>query len=347
MPGEIRRGSAAIDEALENTGGGGNFKPFLPNIYWKSDKESKYLLFLNGLEEIPQLDMIHFLKDENGHVQSVVAKTDSYFEESTDPLVVKWDAEPKITNLAVAVELEPVMEKVGQRTRPTGFTVATKDFVRKVIDDEGNATDEEEEVTTPVVGLIVQSPYNFFNAVKEYDETESPINETPLKVTRLGQKSNVSYQIAGYDVEVDLSPLFEYLDGVTYLGEDIDTLNEEITDLEPFEAAGIIGATLLAKRIEEFVDEDRYEELAEGVTESLAWDGGKKKASKKDERKAPARKARPSQRRSRQEETDDTPEADEPEADEKPKATRKAKTAKGASPAEKLEALQAKAAAKK
>lgn len=353
MP-EFRRGGAAIQEATENTGSG-EFTPFLPNLYWKNDKEAKYVLFLNTAEDFVTADMIHFIPAD-GHFESVVAKTEPAIGETHDAFVEKWQAPVKTTTLGVAVELEPVMEKVGQRTKPTGFTVATRDFTRKVYDDDGNATDEEEEVTTPVIGLVSQSPHNFFNHVSEWDATESPVHETPLKITRSGDKKNVSYNVAGYDVLVDLDPLFEYLGGVTYIGDEeaIDALSEEISGQEPYEAAVTIGNFLLNKRLDEFIDDDRYDELLAGVTETMAY-GGKKK-DKKEGRKATNRVARPSQRRQAQAEeaeAEDAPEP-EPEETEEPKATKakgktsKAKRApsKGDSPQDRLAALRAKAESK-
>lgn len=347
MPAEFRRGGAAIQEATEKSGQGGDFKPFLPSIYWKNDKESKYVLFLTPVEGFLTADMIHFIKTENGYFESVFAKTEPAIGESVDPLVRDWGAQVKTTTLGIAVELEPVMEKVGTRTKPTSFIVATKEFTRKVIDDDGNDTGEEEEVTTPVVGYISQSPNNFYCHVGEWDATESPVNETPLKITRSGEKKNVSYNVVGYDVEVDLAPLFDYLDGVTYLGDDLEDLVNEIADQEPFEATATIGEVLLTKRIEELADPERYDELYAGVDESMDRYG--KKKDKKSERKAPTRTAKPSARSASKEEPaeDSEPaESDEPEAKPAKKATKAKAATKGASPQEKLAVLRAKAESK-
>lgn len=353
MP-EFRRGGAAIQEATENRGGG-DFKPFLPNIFWKNDKESHYILFLTPVEEFVTADMVHFIKTEGGYYESVIARTDPAIGESEDGFAKKWGAGIKTTTLGIAVELEPVMEKIGQRTKPTSFIVATKEFTRKVYDDKGEATDDEEEVTTPIVGLVSQSPNNFFNHVSEWDATESPVNETPLKITRSGEKKNVSYNVVGYDVPVDLGPLFEYLEGVTYLGDEIATIAGELPD-EPFKAASVIGNALMNKRLDEFADEERYEELLDGVTESMDIYG--KKGKKKEERKGASRITRASQRRTEaaDEETagEDTSgsseetDAEEPSAPKAKAKAAKAKAAptKGSSPQERLAALREKAAAK-
>lgn len=372
--GEIRRGSAAIQEAIDANENrqGGSFKPFLPNIFWKDDKEAKYLLFLNPIEEIPQFDVVPFIPTEAGFPETVVAKTDPYFGEKADRFEKVWDATIRVTDFAVAIELEPTLELVGGRKRPRGFEVATKTFERKVFDDDGDDTGEVEEVTTPIVGIVAQSPYNFFNVVKSYDADEAPIHETATKITRIGKDQNTSYTVVGYpDQEIDLSNFIEYLDGINYLGDedDIAALAEEIADLEPLEAVQRVGSILLEKRIEELVDEERYEELFEGVDESMDKFGNKRKKNKGKGKEKPERKARPSQRRSAaKDDPADDPEPDgddgdgdadapEPEAEEKPKAARKAPAKRAAkaepkedvtseSPAKvKLAALREKAAA--
>lgn len=343
MAGEIRRGAAAIQAAVDanENRGGGSFKPFLPGLFWKDDKESRYLLFLNTIEEVPQFDAVSFIPTENGFFETVVAKTDQYFGEKSDRFEKVWDATVRVTDFAVAVELEPILELVKGKKRPKGFEVATKTFDRKIFDDDGDDTGETEEVTTPVIGVISQSPYNFFNVVKSYDAEEAPIHETPVKITRLGKDQNTSYTITGYvDQEIDLSNLIEFIDGISYLGkpEDIEAIVEQIADLEPLEAANAIGTILLDKRVEELLDEDRYEELFEGVDESMDKFGNKKKKGKKDEKK-PERKTRPSQRRKAAEPEDewvdegdsgDAPDEPEPE---KPKRTRRTTRAK-ATPAD-------------
>lgn len=359
--GEIRRGSAAIQEAIDanENRSGGAFKPFLPNIFWKDDKEARYLLFLNPIEEIPQFDVVPFIPTDGGFPETVVAKTDPYFGEKSDRFEKVWDATVRVTDFAVAVELEPTLELVGGRKRPRGFEVATKTFERKVFDDDGDDTGEVEEVTTPVVGIVAQSPYNFFNVVKSYDAEEAPIHETAVKITRIGKDQNTSYTIVGYeDQEIDLSNFIEFLDGISYL-DDIEKVAEAIADMEPLEAAQHVASLLLEKRITELVDEDRYEELFEGVDESMDKFGNKrKKNSKKGEKKAD-RKTRPSQRSSTKgAENDPEPDGgDSPEAEEKPKTRTRSTTKKASakkedvtneSPAKvKLAALREKAAAQR
>lgn len=338
MPGEIRRGGAAIDEAVQNVkdGGGGGFPPFIPNLFWAKDHDEKYLLFLNPISEIPQFDMITFIPTERGFNESTVSKTDPYFGERTDDFEETWDATAKVTNVAVAVELEPIVEQVGARKKPKGFRVATKDYTRKVLDEDGNTTEETEEMTTPVVGVVQQSPLNFFNVLKSKDDTEFAVNETPVKIVRIGEGANTTYDITGFEVEFDLDNLFQYLNGVSYLGDDLGDLEREIEKIEdPLEAAQRIGSVLLDKKLEELLDEERYATLFEGVTESMDRFNKKKKGR---ERK-PA-KARPSQRKSEP--------ADTTDSESKPVKKAKKATVTSSSPVkERLAELQSRVESKK
>jgi hypothetical protein len=349
---EIRRGSAAIQEAAKSSGKG-EFRPFLPSIYWKDDQEEHYILFLNEIEDTPLFDMIQYIPVEGGYFQETVSKTDQFFGERSDAFEKDWDATARKTNVAIAVELEPVVEVVNKRRKPRGFEVKTVEYERRIFDDDGEATDETEEVTAPAVGYVAQSPNNFFNQISNYDANEAPVTETALKVTRIGKDKTTVYQIIGYDeLPIDLTNLVEYVDGISYLGDDLDPLLDEIEKLTPEEAALAIGKKLLDKREEELIDDDRYQELLDGVTESMDKFGNKKK-SKKD--KDPPRSRVASRRAAKKE---DPPEAEEngdepdepasdPEATEEVKPARKAKAKKAPAkqtPETRMAELRAKAA---
>jgi len=326
---EIRRGSAAIQEAATSSGKT-EFSPYLPAHYWK-DTDEHYLLFLNEVEDMPLFDMIGYIP-VGGYFQETVSKTDQFFGEKSDAFEQDWDATPKKTNIAIAVELEPVVEIVNKRRKPRGFEVKTVEYERTVFDDDGEATDEKEEITSPAVGYVAQSPNNFFNQISNYDANEAPIIETALKITRIGADKNTSYTLVGYDeLPIDLTNLIDYVDGISYLGDDLDPLLDEIKKLTPEEAALAIGRKLLDRREEDLLDDDRYQRLLDGVTESMDKFGNKKK-SKKKEKVEPVR-SRAASRRTTREETDeagnkpDEPAAD-PEATEEVKPTRKAKDKK-------------------
>jgi hypothetical protein len=311
---EIRRGAAAIQEVVDSKGEGGPFRKWIPSIFWPEADEERYLLILNEMDAIPTFEMIGFIKTEQGFTQEAVAKTDPYLGESTDAFVKEWSAKPRQTSLAVAVELEPVIELVNGRKKPRGFRVKTVEYERTVLDDDGEATDEKIDVTAPAIGVISQSPYNFFNQVASFDATEAPIHLTPVKIKRIGSGTKTTYSVTGYeDQEVDLDNLLEYWEGINYLSDDIESIEGELANLEPLEFAQFIGTTVLDKRMEELLDDDRYDELFEGVTESMAYKGGKTKKDNKNKAKA-----KPSQRKAKAlKETESDESEDQPKAKEK------------------------------
>src|ERR1700677_15448 len=348
---EIRRGSAAIQEAAKSSGSK-EFHPFLPAIYWKDDQEERYILFLNEIEDTPLFDMIQYIPVEGGYFQETVSKTDQFFGEKSDEFEKKWDATVRKTNVAIAVELEPVVEVVNKRRKPRGFEVKTIEYERRIFDDDGEATDETEEVTAPAVGYVAQSPNNFFNQISNYDANEAPVTETALKVTRIGKDKTTVYQIVGYDeLPIDLTNLVGYVDGISYLGDDLDPLLDEIEKLTPEEAALAIGKKLLDKREEELIDDDRYQELLDGVTESMDKSGNNK--SKKKE-KDPPRSRVASRRAAKKDEPEgglvgDEPDepASDPEPVEEVKPAGKAKAKKASAkqnPESRMAELRAKAA---
>ena len=149
MP-DFKRGAEAIAKAQEKSKSGGEFRPFTPEFFWKADDE-RFLLFLNpvngetGFVTIDEL--ISFIpikrKKADGDTfttyERVIARTDPVIGEKTDPMVTEWDGQPKTQAIAVAVELEPTYkedERTG-RKRPSGFAVKTREFERRVRDDDG------------------------------------------------------------------------------------------------------------------------------------------------------------------------------------------------------------------
>lgn len=305
MP-DFRKGTEALQAAQKAAKGGGNFRNFAPFISWGDNGDEHYLLFLNQWEDMPQVDYIGFIpqkgekKDgsEFTYNEAVIARTDPALGESSDPLTDEWDAKPSARHIAVAVELEPTFTEVKGRKRPSGFEVKVESFSRRVRDEDNNLTDETEEVTAPVVGFVVQSPHNFFNVVQSYDAGELPIHETPVKITRVGGKgsNSTTYRLDGYEMDVDLTNLFDNVEFISYLGEDAGDL---LTALEEFdvtdetqrtEATQLIGGFMLDKRLEELCDKDRYDQIAGQVTATLdRWGGGKGGNKKEPAKPAPKR----------------------------------------------------------
>lgn len=371
MP-DFRRGADAVAKAQQKAKSGGNFSPFAPEIFWQKDKDERYLLFLNPMSEIPTVDMISFIpqvrKKGDGEkftvYERVIARTDAAIGEDSDAMEDDWQGKPRDTCVAVAVELEPTLEDVRGRMRPTGFTIKTNTYERKVRDDDGKVTDEIEEVVTPIIGFIHASPHNFFNVVAAYDSSESEIERTPVKITRVGSGTDTVYTVTGYeDQTVDLTPLLEEIEGVSYLPEeDMNALVAAVDAADSDEdAALIIGEVMLDKRLEELADPDRYEKLYESITETLDKWAKDKKSTKGSGRKASS--TRPSRRSSRRSAEPTVEEAEEVKADveadaaepEKakpartrtrkaaPKAEKKAEEAPSSDPTGKLDRLRKRA----
>ena len=320
MP-DFRRGTEEIKSSVEAAKNrGGSSRPFVPSIYWKDSDEyrSRYLLILNKIEDIPKVDVISFIPVPDSKVgESVIARTDPAIGDSYDPLVEEWDGNAQESNVLVAVELEPIVDSSGPRAKPSGFEVKTSHFTRRVRDDEGKATDETEEVVAPAVGVIVQRPTNFGNILAAFDESEAPIHETPVKITR-NETQPVTFQIQGYEnLEVDLSNLVEHIDGISYLGDEMDELREAVGDLDPAEAANLVGNIILDKRLEELADGERYEAIYKTVNKSLDTFGNKKKSKPKS-----SARPRPSQRRSAPEPPEEKSPEEEPSATAKLNALR-------------------------
>lgn len=294
-PTRARKGGQAIDEAVEarKNRGDGDFKPFLPNFFWKDDKDFKYLLFLTPVEESYMIQLHPYIDLEDGRPHQIMARTDPTIGAKSDSIHDQWGYKPRDTNVAIAVELEPTMEIKGGYEKPTGFEVATRTFDRKILDDDGNPTDEYEEVTAPIIGLVAQSPHNFFNHLRSYDATEGPVHTTALKITRLNG-DNVTYSVAGYDtIEVDRANLLDFIENVSYITEPEELLTE-IQDMSDEDASLRIGEYLLLKQLNELADEDAYNAILSQITKPARFSD-----KKKDKKESKDKPARPSQRRSR------------------------------------------------
>lgn len=339
MSPDFRRGAAAIEKAQEDQrSGGGDFRPFAPQIFWGKDNADRYLLFLNSIDDIPTVNAITFIpqtkKKANGDTyktyEQVIARTDPAIGENNDPMEDNWDGKVRATSIAVAVELEVETEEVNGRQRPVGFRVATNEFERRVRGDDGELTDEKELVIAPAVGFVTQSPNNFFNVIAAYDANEAPINETPIKITRLGKDKNTTYTPTGYPGQpVDLTDLLDNVEFISYLGDDADKVIDAIATVEnDFEAATVIGNALLDKRLTELCDKDYYDGIYDGITETLdPWSKKGKSSEKSAPKRAASRRDRPSQRKSNEETSVDEPSETDNVSDEtpedKPKSARR------------------------
>jgi hypothetical protein len=258
---------AEASEAQQRSGSN-PFPAFCPEIKWVDDREEKYIAFLNRPEDIPTVALHTFVPvgtatskagKEYTKYESFIDRTDPGVGEDTDDLTARLGHRAQQRSLAVAVELEPTYSTVNGRKRPTGFAVKTETYTRKT-EDGGT-----EEVESPVVGLIVQSPRNFFGWVGSFHESTAPIEETPLQVIRRGKDASTAYDFTPFlDQPIDYSNLFEYVGNVAYLRGDIEDID---LNGEALDVALSIGSKMLDKRLEELADGERYERLVSPITE--------------------------------------------------------------------------------
>src|SRR3954453_19057177 len=293
MSANFRRGMKAMAEAQEaQSRNGGSLPAFCPEIKWPEDREERFIGFLPGPEDIPTRALHTFVPvgtatskagKEYTKYESFIDRTDPGIGEAKDDLTDRLGHRAQQRSLAVAVELEPTYSTAnGGRKRPTGFAVKTETYTRKT--EEGGT----EEVEAPVIGLVVQSPRNFFGWVGSFHESTADIQDTPLQVIRRGKDAGTAYDFTPFlDQKIDYSNLFDLIGNVSYLRDEDISYDESGDSLDQ---ALDIGSKMLDKRLEELADGDRYERLVSPIEEIEDRWGNNSAPAK------PAKVERPSQR---------------------------------------------------
>jgi len=281
-----RRGIGAVEQAA-NRKGGSKIRGFAPEIRWREDGEKKYILVLSNFEDddpnaVVVADLHEFIpvgtgEKANGETytryESFVSRKDPLAGgEDYDDLEDRLGNKPRTRCIGVALELEPEFEVIKGRKKPVNFTVKTEAFSRKT--ETGT-----EEVQQPVIGLIVQSAFLVWSPLGSLDESQGPLSELPMEVTRIGKDVNSRYNFAPFmDMPVDLSNLFDNLDGITYIGDELAEIKDDIIAKGDIEAAQLVGQILVDKRLNELSDKARYEELVTPIEHiEQRFGGGRKK----------------------------------------------------------------------
>jgi hypothetical protein len=264
-----RRGLGAVEQAASRKGGS-KVRGFAPEIRWRDDGEKKYILVLSNFEDddpnaVVVADLHEFIpvgtgEKANGETytryESFVSRKDPLAgSENYDDLEDRLGNKPRTRCIGVALELEPEFEVVKGRKRPVGFTVKTDTFTRKT--ETGT-----EDVDQPAIGLIIQSAFLVWSPLGSLDESQGPLSELPVEVTRRGKDVNSRYDFVPFmDMSVDLSGLFNNLDGITYIGDELSEVKDDLIAKGDIEAAQMVGQILIDKRLHELSDKDRYDEL--------------------------------------------------------------------------------------
>lgn len=260
---------------MQSPGNAKSFPAFCPEIRWQNDREEKFILFLSRIDDIPTVELHTFIpvgttKSGKTKYEQFIARTDPAIGESKDDLTDRLGRKAAARALAVAVELEPQYKTVNGKRRPTGFEVKTETFNRKT--DEGGT----EEVEAPLVGLVVQSPYNFYGWLGSFSESTGTIEDTPFQIIRRGKDAKTTYDFMPFlDQKVEFDNLINLIGNVGYLrGVSIDTSGD------PKDVALNIGSIMLEKRLAELTDADRYEEMVSPIQEiEDRFGGGSPKAA--------------------------------------------------------------------
>ena len=285
-----RRGLGAVEQAASRKGGS-KLRGFAPEIRWREDGEKKYILVLSTFEEddpngVVVADLHEFIpvgtgEKANGDTytryESFISRKDPIAgSESYDDLEDRLGNKPRTRCIGVAIELEPEFEVIKGRKKPVGFSVKTDTFTR-------NGDNGQEEVEQPLIGLIVQSAFLVWSPLGSLDESQGPLSDLAVEVTRRGKDVNSRYDFVHHpNMPVDLSKLFDNLDGITYIGEELTEVKGELVEKGDVEAAQLVAQILLDKRLGELSDKERYEELV-GPIEHIEqrFGGGRKKPAAK------------------------------------------------------------------
>jgi hypothetical protein len=284
-----RRGLGAVEQAAQRKGGT-KLRGFAPEIRWREDGEKKYILVLSSFDGddpngVVVADLHEFIpvgtaEKANGETytkyESFVSRKDPLAgSESYDDLEDRLGNKPRTRCIGVALELEPEFETINGRKKPVRFSVKTDSFTRKT--DDGT-----EEVGQPLIGLIAQSAALMWSPLGSIDESQGPLCDLPLEVVRIGKDVNSRYNFVQFpNMEVDLSGLFNNLDGITYISDELDEVKGELVAKGDIEAAQLVGQILMDKRLNELSDKARYEELV-GPIEHIEqrFGGGGRKPNK-------------------------------------------------------------------
>jgi hypothetical protein len=313
----FRAGRAELEDAATRKSSG-SFS-FVPRIRWREDAETKYILVLTSIEEVIRVQLHEWIPVGKGERadgetytrwEDFISRKDPAIGEDYDELSERLERDAKDRFVGIAVELEPEVETGNNnRKRVTGFTVKTKDYTKKGENDG----DDDVEMTQPELGLIIESQKTFWGPMGSIDSSQGPLSELPLEVIRRGKDQHTRYDsIPFMDVPVDLSPIIDHLDGISYLNDEMDDVVNKIeaADGDMLAAAQVVADVMLSKRLNELADGQRYEELVSPLKlEDMPKPFGKKKpAAKKKDRPARATR-RQAKEPDATAEVSDTPEA--------------------------------------
>lgn len=208
----FNKGGEAIEHAATRSGGG----KFVPDFRWE-DKETKYLQFLDPLEEWVTVLMHPFVwvpadNEEGKRPEKFISRRDSALdgESGYDLLVTRWQQNPVYRTVALAVQLE---KKPGNK-----FVVATRQYEAR------DGTVKE----VPAVGLVMQSPHTFSKHAKAQVDEGFEIEDYVWAVKRQGSSTDTTYSFSRMVEAVELpDEVQEFLDEYDFDGYLEDLASEQ------------------------------------------------------------------------------------------------------------------------
>jgi hypothetical protein len=207
---KLKRG----EENMVSTRKGG--RRYIPNIYWKVDGENdlRYLAFLTPVAEVPRLLLHPFVRTPNGGRTFVCRKNEIFEDENSTgecPICDEFKKAPRVQWLAMAVELEPIMERQNGRQVVTGFKPKMDEW-------EYEKDGKTETGSAPHVGIVIQALKNFWTPLAAKVNREltrkgvGDLTEIVYEIQRVGKtKDDTTYLFEPYEPELrpDLSE-FEF-----------------------------------------------------------------------------------------------------------------------------------------
>lgn len=213
MP-NFRRGAEAVAEAATRSGSG----KFVPNIRFDAG-ETKYIQFLTGMDDITTVLMHPLIiigeREDGGKMyDTFISRRDPALDGASgyDELIERFGESPVNKSIGIAIELEPKIETVGGRKKVKGYTVGTRQFETK----------DGEVKEVPAIGLVIQSPSNFFNHLVAHND-QTPIEEVVFAVKRTGKSTDTQYTFIPSGEAIEMGPevetFFDEFDFDGYLEE--------------------------------------------------------------------------------------------------------------------------------
>lgn len=285
------RGRDALAKAVAKSGGGG---AFTPTIQWDKDGPGakKYVQFLAELDDLLTVPMHSFMRtgkrdDGKWIYNDFIVVPDDDGSSPYDPIADRFGEPPKEKGIMVGVEMEPIIERVDGKKKIVGFNVKEREWKDK----------DGETHTTACVGLIVQSPFNFWKQLATVEQDAGPIEESVFVVTRSGESKDTDYTFL---------PV-----GDALTEEELDISADEMVKLDEW--------------LEERADEDRMHRLIDDLPDDWAITQYPSKKKDKGEEKSSKPKSKSSSTRSRR--SAPAVEVEEEEAEEPTPPKRKSRFA--------------------